>query len=364
MWSRPLWGQTAALETAPPPVFGKENAVTARWSLAFLPVPGRRCQSFCVRSRAINREEEGTIMSKRTSLGLYGVIALVLLAALAAGCSQGAKAPKMEWTLKVSGAVSKPLELSYADLAKRDQVALENIVMRKSQGEDTTNSWEGPALDPILQEAGISAQATGVTAIAADGYAIQMTMADLNNAIIALKLDGTWIADDKEHGPIRLVAPDKPANHWLFQVTDLVVEETAIASPTPLPTKSPTPAPTATPAPAAGPAALKVGTLGLSLDELKALGVVSIQAAHPKSGEMGTYEGVKLQAVLDKAGIKSGATLTATAGDGFAAEIPYADVAGCGDCLVAIGSDGALQLVMPGMASKTWVKGLASLEVK
>jgi len=297
-------------------------------------------------------------MSKRTSLGLYWVIALALLAALAAGCSQGANAPKVEWTVKISGAVSKPLELSYADLAKRDQVALENIVMRKSQGEDTTNTWEGPALDPILQEAGISAKATGVTAIAADGYAIQMTLADLNKAIIALKQDGQWIADDKDHGPIRLVAPDKPANHWLFQITDLVVEETAIASPTPLPTKTPTPAPTA------APAALQVGTLGLSLDELKALGVVSIQAAHPKSGEMGTYEGVRLQAVLDKAGIKSGATLVATAADGFAAEIPYAEAAGCGDCLVAIGSDGALQLVMPGMASKTWVKGLVSLAVK
>ena len=297
-------------------------------------------------------------MSKRTSIRVYWVIGLVLLAALAGGCSQGSGAPKMEWTLQISGAVSKPLELSYADLADREQVSLENVLMRKSQGEDTTNTWEGPALESILREAGISGKATGVTAIAADGYAIQMTLADLNNAIIALKQDGQWIADDKDHGPLRLVAPDKPANHWLYQVTDLVVEETAIASPTPLPTKTPTPAPTA------APTALQVGSLGLSLDDLKALGVVSIQAAHPKSGEIGTYEGVRLQAVLDKAGIKAGETLTATAADGFSADVVYADVAGCANCLVALASDGTLQLVMPGMASKAWVKDLVSLAVK
>ncbi len=307
-------------------------------------------------------------MSKTNSKRIYAIIRLVLLAAIATtlvvtGC-QGSGAPKVDWTLEISGAVSKPLELSYADLAKRDQIVLENILMRKSQGEDTTNTWEGPALAPILEEAGISSRATGVSAFAADGYAIQMTMADLNDAIIALKVDGTWIADDKDHGPVRLVAPDKPANHWLYQVTELVVEETAIASPTPLPTKSPTPAPTATPAPAAAAGALQVGQTGLSLDDLKGLGVKSIQAAHPKSGEMGTYQGVLLKDVLQKAGIAGGATLTATADDGFSADIPYADVAACADCLVSIADDGALQLVMPGMASKSWVKGLVSLTVK
>ena len=168
------------------------------------------------------------------------LLVLVLLTTVFAGCAGGGGAPKVDWTVKVSGAVTKPLQLNYADLAKRPQVKLENVVMRKSQGEDTTNTWDGPALDAILKDAGVSAKATGLTLKAADGYAIQLTMQELNKAIIALKMDGKWISED-EKGPIRLVAPDKPANAWLFQLTDIEVIETAIIPPTPKPTKAPTP---------------------------------------------------------------------------------------------------------------------------
>jgi DMSO/TMAO reductase YedYZ molybdopterin-dependent catalytic subunit len=170
----------------------------------------------------------------------YAVLALALLLAVLVGCAGGSGAPKAEWTVKVSGAVSKPLQLSYADLSKRPQVKLENVIMRKSQGEDTTNTWEGPALDAILKDAGASAKATGLTFKAADGYAMQLTMQELNQAIIALKVDGKWITED-EKGPIRLVVPDKPANAWLSQLTDIEVIETAIIPPTPKPTKAPTP---------------------------------------------------------------------------------------------------------------------------
>jgi DMSO/TMAO reductase YedYZ molybdopterin-dependent catalytic subunit len=145
----------------------------------------------------------------------------ILMIALS-GCSN---APKVDWTVEINGAVSKPLTLRYADLAKRKQVELRDVLMRRSQGEDTVNTWVGPDLASILEEAGVSANATGITALAADGYAMQMTMDDLQGAIIALKQDGEWIADDEDQGPIRLVCPEKPANHWLFQLAEIKVEE-------------------------------------------------------------------------------------------------------------------------------------------
>ncbi len=313
-------------------------------------------------------------MGNKWSKKLSIAVVVLLLVALAAACSRGG-APKVDWTVEISGAVTKPLTLSYADLAKREQVRLENVLMRKSQGEDTTNTWEGPAVDALLQEAGVSSRATGVTAMAADGYAIQMTLADLQGGIIALKMDGTWIADDKDHGPIRLVVPGKPANHWLFQLTDIVVEESAIASPTPRPPKeTATPVPTATntPAPAAAGGSVeivvngKVSTeLKLTLADLKGLGPTTIQAPHPKSGEVGTYEGVLLSGIMEKAGAAADATtLVATASDGFSAEIPYADLTGCKDCMISFNDKGEVQLVMPGMASKAWVKGIAQLTLK
>jgi len=313
-------------------------------------------------------------------LGLVAVV--LLLVALAAACSRSGGAPEVDWTVQISGAVAKPLTLTYADLAKREQVKLENVLMQRSQGEDTTNTWEGPALDALLQEAGVSSKATGVTVIAADGYAIQMTMQDLQGGIIALKMDGAWIADDKDHGPLRLVVPGKPANHWLFQLTDIVVEETAIASPTPRPPKetetpvpptaTPAPKPTDTPAPAAAAGGVEITVNGkvsselkLTLADLQALGPVKIQAPHPKSGEVGTYEGVLLSVIMEKAGAAADATtLVATASDGFSAEIPYADLTGCQDCMISFNDEGEVQLVMPGMSSKAWVKGIAQLTLK
>ncbi len=118
-----------------------------------------------------------------------------------------------------------------------------------------------------------------------------------------------------------------------------------------------------------GPAALTVkgqvaNELALTLDELKALGVEKITAEHPKNGPQ-EYEGVRLKAVFDKAGVKGGAAEAVfTASDGFTANVAVADINACADCLVAVEANGALTMVMPGQASKAWVKGVVSIEVK
>ncbi|MDY7039921.1 MAG: molybdopterin-dependent oxidoreductase [Chloroflexota bacterium] len=158
----------------------------------------------------------------------YRWMSLLILSALLiglVGCGGGA--PKVDWEIKISGAVDNPLTVSYADLVKRPQVKLEDILMQRSQGEDTVDTWEGPALWPILEEAGISPNATAITATAADGYAIQIALSDMpkERTIIALKYNGEWSADDKEHGPVRIVVGGLPANHWIFQLTEIEVEE-------------------------------------------------------------------------------------------------------------------------------------------
>jgi DMSO/TMAO reductase YedYZ molybdopterin-dependent catalytic subunit len=159
-------------------------------------------------------------MKRHVSLLVF--IAVLLSLALAA-CGSGA--PKVDWEVKVTGAVSSPLTLSYADLAKRDMVTLEDVLMRKSQGEDQTNSWEGPALAPILEEAGMSANAAGLVCTATDGYAREMTMEDLKDGIIALKMDGEWVAAEDASNPLRIVLPDKPANFWISQLVEISVTE-------------------------------------------------------------------------------------------------------------------------------------------
>jgi len=155
-----------------------------------------------------------------------GVLILSALLVALVGCA-GSGAPKVDWEIKITGAVDKPLTLSYADLAKRPQVKLENILMQRSQGEDSYDTWEGPALWPILEEAGISPNATAITATAADGYAIQIALSDMpkERTIIALKQNGQWSAEDKDHGPLRIVVDGLPGNHWIFQIVEIKVEE-------------------------------------------------------------------------------------------------------------------------------------------
>jgi DMSO/TMAO reductase YedYZ molybdopterin-dependent catalytic subunit len=154
---------------------------------------------------------------------ILSIVALLLVASLAA-CGSGA--PDADWTLNVGGAVSSPLTLSYEDLAGMDQVNLDDILMEKSTGEDTVGSWSGVPLAQLLDQAGAPDSYASITAVAADGYAIEIPIDELPDAIVALKEGDAWIAEsDPEHGPIRLVLPFTPANRWVFQVTDIEVNE-------------------------------------------------------------------------------------------------------------------------------------------
>ena len=94
------------------------------------------------------------------------------------------------------------------------------------------------------------------------------------------------------------------------------------------------------------------------------LQVVTLNLEHPKT-DKADYQGVRLNALLDLAQVKSTATkLTFSASDGFAADVVLADARKCTDCLVAFGADGSLTTAMPGMASNTWVKSLVKIEAK
>lgn len=162
-------------------------------------------------------------------LGLLCLVALVLTAL--AGCSQGSG---IDWQIEVSGAVGQTVTVSYDDLAGMKQVKLHDVVMRKSRGEDELTNWEGPAMREVLDKAGLKPSATGITALAEDGYAIQIPLADLDKAIIALKRDDKSIAADGK-GAVRLVVPDKPANFWILGLRKVKVEEGEIPTPTPKP---------------------------------------------------------------------------------------------------------------------------------
>ncbi len=152
------------------------------------------------------------------------IFCMLLLAVGLAGCGG---APKVDWELAVNGAVSTPLGLGYSELAGMEQVDLGDVLMDKSLGEDEVTSWSGVSLEAILEQAG-AGDYVSITAVASDGYAIEISKDEVQAAIVALKKSGEWIvnvAEEEDKGPIRLVCPETPANRWVFQLQEIQVNE-------------------------------------------------------------------------------------------------------------------------------------------
>lgn len=159
--------------------------------------------------------------NKTTNLkGLaFGLIITVMV--LLSACTG---APKVDWELSITGAVSNPIILTYEDLATLPQVELNDVLMEKSRGEDETRSFSGVELALILEQAGVQENFSSITAIAADGYAIEIIPDEMVDGIVALKDGNDWIVNsDPKSGPIRLVFPATPANRWVFQLNEIFV---------------------------------------------------------------------------------------------------------------------------------------------
>ena len=102
----------------------------------------------------------------------------------------------------------------------------------------------------------------------------------------------------------------------------------------------------------------------LTVADLQKMTVMKITADHPKLGTQ-NYSGVRFSDLLTLFKVKSSATMVDIgATDGYMAEITIADIQKTPDALLAIGDDGKLTTVMPGMPGKAWVKDAISMEFK
>ena len=276
------------------------------------------------------------------------VLTVILLLVLGLAACDGA-APDVDWTLGISGAVSNPLTLSYAELADMPESELSDILMEKSLGEDTTGDWSGVTLTELLDKAG-AGEYVSITAVAGDGYAIEISKDELQDAIVALKENGEWIAEaDPDHGPIRLVCPHTPANRWIFQLMELQVNAQAAGVP--------------------DNAAFKITgsvetEVGWTEEKIRSMDTIEAESTS-KNGETTTYTGVRISDLLSKADPKDGATtLVFVADDGYTAEVPLADIEACADCIVSFRNQGGFSIVAPGFPGNAQVKGVIEIQVK
>lgn len=287
------------------------------------------------------------------------------------------KPMEQEWTVTLRGAIEEIMDRGTFESGAAP------FCHRRSWTDDAGQEWLGIPLwlmvgrvdddnvhkgDAFNRE--VAKQGYRIEVVAADGYkaVFDSDLVTENDKIILAYLANQEPLEEKFF-PLRLVGEGLKKNQMVGQVASVNVILPGAGSPAP--TSTPAPPPTATPAPAAplGPAALVVkgavdNELTLSLATFKELGVVDVTAEHPKQGSQ-KYQGVRLSVLLEKAGVKSTAkSLVLKAGDGYAAEGPLGDLRACADCLVAIGADGKLTAVMPGLTSNFWVKDLATVELK
>ncbi len=158
------------------------------------------------------------VKERRSILWLFLFIVPLLLSACGA--------PNVEWELAITGDVSNPTSFTFKELANMPQIDLSDVYMEKSRGEDEVRSFIGVDLASLLKEAGAPEDFSSITAYAADGYAIEISKDEMVDGIIALKDGGEWIAmQDTDEGPIRLVFPTTPANRWIYQINEIVVNQ-------------------------------------------------------------------------------------------------------------------------------------------
>jgi hypothetical protein len=223
---------------------------------------------------------------------------------------------------------------------------------------------DGPAFNDELAAKGYT-----VDVVAADGYMASFDAGRIkrnDNILVAHRVNGNPLPD--KYFPLRLVGSDVAKNEMVGQIAKIIVHLPGGAAPSTAATAAPSPSSTPADAGATGMGTLAVtglvdNELTLTHDQLRALGAVTITAEHPKKGSQ-QYEGVRLNVLLDKAGVKADAKkIVITASDGFAAEVFLAEVRACADCLVAFGG-GVLTAVMPGMPSNVWVKDVVAIDVR
>ncbi|NPV87778.1 MAG: molybdopterin-dependent oxidoreductase [Anaerolineae bacterium] len=130
----------------------------------------------------------------------------------------------ISYRLTISGKVQHPYQLAYDELRCMPKVSASPPLVCPGFFTDVAQ-WSGAPLAPILQRAGIAADAQRITLISADGYQASVP---LNQALAAENfLAYEWEGEPLPilHGfPLRAVFPALDGNKWVKWLVEIRVE--------------------------------------------------------------------------------------------------------------------------------------------
>ncbi|HEV8471085.1 MAG TPA: molybdopterin-dependent oxidoreductase [Candidatus Limnocylindria bacterium] len=125
-----------------------------------------------------------------------------------------------EWRLRVRGAVARPAELSYADIAELPRREA-SVILDCTGGWWSEQIWSGVGVAELLDRAGVSAGATRVEVVSVTGHRWTFDRTEAERAILALHVGSEPISPG--HGyPLRLVVPGRRGFVWIKWVGEVV----------------------------------------------------------------------------------------------------------------------------------------------
>lgn len=270
---------------------------------------------------------------KRNFYQKYAAIfAILALVSLTLGCATDETPVTADHTVKISGLIDGELTLS--DLKVMESETFDATLV-KSTGTEIPGNYTGVRLTDVLNQYGV--QPEYISFVAMDGYMITLTENEYLGGYLCYAQNGESLTLETG-GPVRLVIPDQPAKLWLSYLEEIKLLDSSNAL-------------------------IVTGktnvTIVLAPEDLARFQKKTIEAEF--RGEMGTYTGVPLVAILDRARYLDDAeSVEFIAADGFSRELPFEEVYANEDILVSE----ELRLIMPGYAPGFWVSDLRRIEVK
>jgi DMSO/TMAO reductase YedYZ molybdopterin-dependent catalytic subunit len=126
--------------------------------------------------------------------------------------------------LTITGLVNESLDYTYDDVINDFNSTQQVATLLCVEGWSVTMLWEGVKIDDLLQEAGVSPNATVAIFHASDGYttALPLDYISQNNLILAYKINNVTLPSATGF-PFCLVAQNQYGYKWIKWITEIEV---------------------------------------------------------------------------------------------------------------------------------------------
>jgi DMSO/TMAO reductase YedYZ molybdopterin-dependent catalytic subunit len=130
------------------------------------------------------------------------------------------------YRLKVSGLVENPASYTFNETINDYQNYKKVVTLHCVEGWSVTILWEGVLLSDLIQEVGLSPNATTVVFHAYDGYTTSLPIDYImdEEIILAYKMNGVPLPPERG-APFQLVAESKWGYKWIKWVTEIEISD-------------------------------------------------------------------------------------------------------------------------------------------